>query len=626
MLNTCVTIPEKHRFDSHTPGKTEGFAITSSRKNILLCKTKDQNGVILFQAEKFEQREQFAQFTQWQKPPANDELRLIPIGGLGEFGMNALVVHTAQTLLLVDCGQLFPAEEQPGIDSIVPDFAYFEPFADDIDAILLTHGHEDHIGALPYFLERWPVPVYGTPFTLALLANNLKEHELNVPLIEVSDYERLPIGFGEIEAEWIPVTHSIPDACAIALHTRQGVIFHSGDFKFDPNPVDGRKTGQARIKEIGDAGVRALLSDSTNIHIPGHAPFESICSDGLLAAFRATEGRVFLATFSSHIHRVQLVLELAHQTGRRVCVVGRSMERNIAIARNLGLLKQPDGALEKIFFDAKELHSHPPAKTLVLCTGSQAEPLSGLARILRGEVKGVAPSYGDRLILSARRIPGNEVAISRMLDTAARLGMETSTEAFEPLHVTGHAHQDDAAELMDLLKPEFVIPIHGNYRMLRSHAKLAQQKGWTADKTPLLEGGQCFQVFKNGAARLAGAVPTGKCFVAQGVDRRVDAIIVRDRLIMQEYGIIVATIQLDKQGRLIGEPDILSRGFVILNDDEAYSSLLKETVKQAYFDAPREVQRDKELLSDLLRQSLKRVTRKTTQTRPMIVPVIIRAV
>jgi ribonuclease J len=558
-------------------------------------------------------------FEQWQEPPQEGELRLVPIGGLGDFGMNALVVHTAKTLLLVDCGQLFPTDEQPGIDSIVPDFAYFEPFADSIDAVLLTHGHEDHIGALPYFIERWPVPVYGTPFTLELVANRLKEHELKTKLIEVHDFTRLAIGCGEIESEWVPVTHSIPDACAIVLHTGQGVIFHSGDFKFDQNPVDGRKTGTGRIEKLGSAGVRALLSDSTNIHAPGRAPSESQCKDGLAKAFDATKGRLYLATFSSHIHRVQAVLDLATKTQRRVCVVGRSLERNIAVARNLGLLTCHDD----IFIDAKDLQSYEPSNTVVLCTGSQAEPLSGLVRILKGEVKGVVPVPGDRLVLSARSIPGNEVPISKMLDKAARLGMETYIDGFEPVHVTGHAHKEDVAQLMDMLKPEYVIPAHGTYRLLQGHARLAQSKGWTAEKTPILDGGQCLQLFSDGTSRQPGVVPIGKSFVNEGLERPVDARIVHDRLIMQEDGIIVATIQMSKQCQIVGEPGILSRGFVILNDDETYSGLLKATIRKAFDEAPPEAQRDKDLLSELLRQSLKRVIRKTTQTRPMIVVMVL---
>jgi len=562
-------------------------------------------------------------FENWREPPGDGEMRLVPIGGLGEFGMNALAVHTRDTLLLIDCGQLFPTEEQPGIDSIVPDFAYFEPFAGDIDAVLLTHGHEDHIGALPYFLERWPVPVYGTPFTLSLVANKLKEHGLDVPLVEVADFERRGVGRGAVVAEWIPVTHSIPDACAIALHTGQGIVFHTGDFKFDESPADGRRTGTARIRELGRAGVRALLSDSTNAHIAGFAPEESVCMAGLREAFGSAEGRVYLATFSSHIHRIRMALELALEAGRKVCVVGRSMERNISAARGLGLLGLGGGALGGLFIEHRDLLSYPPGRLLILCTGTQAEPLSGLARILKGEVRGATPWPRDLLVLSSRSIPGNEVPISRMLDRAAMMGMETSSEGLGALHVTGHAHQGDAARMMDLLGPEYVVPVHGTYRLLQRHARLAQSKGWAPGKTPLLDGGRCLQLFADGTARMAGAVPVGKCFVDQRVERRVDARVVHDRLILQEDGIVVATVQMDRGGRLVGEPGIVSRGFVILNDDQAYGELLKETVRRAFDDAPSEVRADREMLSELLRQSLKRIIKKTTQGRPMVVTMVL---
>jgi ribonuclease J len=260
---------------------------------------------------------------------------------------------------------------------------------------------------------------------------------------------------------------------------------------------------------------------------------------------------------------------------------------------------------------------------MVLCTGTQAEPLSGLARILKGEVKGATPWPGDRLVLSSRAIPGNEVPISRMLDRAARLGMETSMEGLGPVHVTGHGHQEDAARMMDLLDPEYVIPVHGTYRLLQGHARLAQSKGWAAKKTPLLDDGRCLQLFDDGTSRLAGRVPVGKCFVDQRVERRVDARVVNDRLILQEDGIVVATVQVDRKGRLVGEPGIASRGFVILNDDQAYGALLKETVRQACDGAPSEVRADREMLSELLRQALKRIIKKPTQGRPMRVTMIL---
>jgi ribonuclease J len=563
------------------------------------------------------------EFETWTEAPAADELRLIPIGGLGEFGMNALVVHSARSLFLVDCGQLFPSDDQPGIDSIVPDFAYLEPFAERIQAVLLTHGHEDHIGALPYFLRRWPVPVYGTAFTLGLVEGKLREHGLDLGLLHsVRDYGCVKVGDGEIEAEWIPVTHSIPDACALALHTPQGVLVHSGDFKIDPEPLDGRHTGMDRLKALGDGGVRLLMADSTNVGRLGRSPSESACREGLEAAFEQTKGRLFVTTFSSNIHRLQTVVDLAYEFHRRVVLLGRSLDRNLGLARSLKRLDLPDD----ILIDVKDAQLYDPDELLVLCTGSQGEPMSGLARLLRREVKGLRIEPGDRLVVSARSIPGNEVSISRMLDQAERLGAETSLEGLGPVHASGHGSRDELADLIRAVRPAQMVPVHGTYRNLRAHGKLAASLGWTPERISLLDGGLCLRLFADGRMDMPGAVPVGKCFVSEGVDHMVDARVVKDRLILQEDGVVFATLLVDPQtGDLAADPSILSRGFVMLSDDEAYGELLAGVARKTYEEAPPAVRKDGEALRDTLRLALRRVIRKTTQTRPLVIPVILES-
>lgn len=560
----------------------------------------------------------------WQEPPKEDELRLIPIGGLGEFGMNALVVHTAKTLLLIDCGQLFPSEDQPGIDSIIPDFAYLENFSDKIDAVLLTHGHEDHLGALPYFLERWPVPVYGSAFTMGLLEGKLKECDLwdvqNMHVVE--DFSRINIGNGEIEAEWIPVTHSIPDACAISLQTPWGVIVHTGDYKLDVTPTNGRLTGTGRLKELGDAGVSVLISDSTNVLQTTPTPSEQVCREGIDDTFKKTKGKLFIATFSSNISRIQTILDLAYVNKRKVCLLGRSMERNVALARKLGYLLLPD----ELFIDVKDVPLFPANQVVILCTGTQGEEMSALSRVLRDEVKWLKIANGDRLVLSSRAIPGNEVSISRMLDTAEYLGADTTIDEPKPVHTTGHGHRDDLASMIRMLRPQYIIPAHGTYRNLKCHSQLAKTMGYSEDKVFFLDGGGCLQLYQDGKANLVGRVPIGKCFVDQGVSHMVDARVVHDRLILQEDGIVIATLLVDPiSGELASDPTILSRGFVVLSDDKNYGRLLCETVRTAFVEAPSNIRKNNDLLIEFLRQSLRRIIRKTTQTRPVVVPMILDA-
>ena len=557
-------------------------------------------------------------FETWMESPRTGELRLVPIGGLGEFGMNALAVHTREDMLLVDCGLLFPSEDQPGIDRIVPDFAYLEPFADRIRGVALTHGHEDHIGALPYFLHRWPVPVYGTAFTLGLVESKLKEHDLDLELLNVvEDFGRVDFG-KDLSVEWIPITHSIPDACCLAIHTPQGVVVHSGDFKLDPTPVDGRLTGLARLNELGESGVRLLLSDSTNSFRSGHAPSEAICREGLEDAFEATKGRLLVATFSSNIHRIQILIELAAKHGRKVLGLGRSLERALGLARRLRIMDIP----EDILIDAADAADFPASKLLIVCTGSQGEPMSALARMLKGEMKGLKLAKGDRLVLSSRPIPGNEVPIARMLDAAARLGVETDISAFGPIHATGHGHRDDMRGLMRAVKPAHFVPVHGAYRNLQAHARLAREEGWKDDAVTLLDGGECLLVTKD-RVRIAGSLPVGRLLVDEGVDHAVDSQVVKDRLILQEDGVIFATVQLDGRGGLAAEPTIVSRGFVVRSDDESYAEVLKDAIRAALDALPADLRKDSEALRDLLRQAIRKAVRKTTGTRPMVVPVVL---
>ena len=406
-------------------------------------------------------------------PAAEPSVRLIPLGGLGEIGLNMMLVESGDDLIAIDCGLMFPDDDLPGIDYVIPDFAYAVAKRDSFRAVVLTHGHEDHVGALPYLLRQAPVPVYGTPLTLALVAEKLREHGLTDGADLRPIRPRQIVEIGGFRPEPIRVTHSIADGIGLAIDTPVGTIVHTGDFKLDPSPLDGEAPDYRRFAELGEQGVLLLCSDSTNVDRPGHTRSEVEVGAALAERFTRATGRIILATFASHIHRIQQVLQLAAEHGRRVALLGMSMQKNVQLAAELGYLRVP----EDLLLPLEELTALPPARQVILSTGSQGEPNSALALMAAGEHREVQVARGDLVILSARVIPGNERTVGRVINALYRLGAEVLYEDNAFVHVSGHASQDDLKLMMNLTRPRYFVPVHGEYRHLVAHAKLARQMG-----------------------------------------------------------------------------------------------------------------------------------------------------
>jgi len=545
-------------------------------------------------------------------------VRLIPLGGLGEIGLNMMLIESGDDLIAVDCGLMFPDDELPGIDHVIPDFTYALARRSGFRAVVLTHGHEDHIGALPYLLREAEVPVYGTPLTLALVAERLREHGLaeTADLRPIRPRQRFEAGPFSIEP--IRVTHSIADGIGLAIDTPAGTIVHTGDFKLDPSPLDGEPPDYRRFAELGEQGVLVLCSDSTNVERPGHTPSEMDVGQALGARFDAASGRIIVATFASHIHRIQQVLTLAARTGRRVALLGMSMQKNVTIAAELGYLRVPDG----IIVPLEELGELPARRQVILSTGSQGEPNSALALMAAGEHKYVRVERGDLVIVSARVIPGNERTVSRVVNALYRLGAEVLYEENAFVHVSGHASQEDLKLMFNLTRPRYFIPVHGEYRHLLGHARLAESVGITSDRVFLIEDGMGVEVSPT-EARAAGPFPAGRVLVDGKSVGDIGAVVLRDRQLLAEDGLVAVSIAVDRHGTVVAGPEIASRGFVYVKENEPLFEEMKKVVLAALAERDPDAPSDRELIGATVRSAVRHFVNQRFRRRPVVLPLVL---
>ena len=550
--------------------------------------------------------------------PTAPHLEIVPLGGLGEFGMNLMVYRFGADCLVVDAGMMFPGAEHLGVDVVIPNLSFLD-VCGHVHAVVLTHGHEDHIGALPYLLARHEVPVYGTPYTLGLVRSRLAEHGGALQhLLRPLPPAGAGLQIGPFGIECLPVSHSIPHSVMIVLRTPIGTVLHTADFKLDTTPFDGWATDLARLARLGDEGVLALLSDSTNAERPGVTPGEHTVAPALDALVASAQRRVFVTTFASNVHRVQQVADIAVRHGRRVALVGSSMASHAEVAERLGLLRIPAGAR----VDPEAAMTLPPGRVLFLVTGSQGEPMSALARISVAKHREVAVEEGDRVIHSARAIPGNEKSIGRMINHLLRRGAEVITEADAPVHVSGHPAADELRMLLQLVRPRFLIPIHGEYRQLLAHARLGRASGLDADRVVLADSGDVILVDPHRAA-VVDRVPVGHVFIDATLEE-VDFQLLRDRRQIAGDGVVVPVIAVDPdEGPTAGAIEIVSRGFLPEGDGESVFLEARQIVADALAEATPEERTDEGLLKARIHAELKRFLRRRTQRRPLIVPVIL---
>ncbi len=549
-----------------------------------------------------------------------EKVRLVPLGGLGEVGKNMMVVEYGDDIIIVDAGVMFPDEEMFGVDLVIPDTSYLADKKQRIRGILITHGHEDHVGGLPYILPMLDFPpVYATRLTHGLISVKLKEHHLlekaTIEVIAPGD----KVSLGACWAEFFRVNHSIPDAVGLVIHTPVGAVLHTGDYKFDYTPVDGKPADIGTLGRIGNEGVLLMMGDSTRVESPGFTPSERVINDSLDQIFANAPGRILIATFASLISRVQQVVDTATRYERYVALVGRSMINNVQMAIELGYLNIPKGMLIRV----EDVNKFEPEQIVIICTGSQGEPTSALTRIANEDHRSVHIQTGDTVILSATPVPGNEKMVHRTINNLFRQGAEVFYQGISNVHVSGHGAQEELKLMLSLVRPRFFLPVHGEYRQLVLHAKLANSMGIPADRILVAEDGDIIEVNQDGIERLSHTT-SGNVFVDGLSVGDVGQIVLRDRKVLSQDGILMAILTIDKEtGQPLAGPDIVSRGFVYMRDAEELMERAREQVLESFYYHTNHHSSDWAYVKDKIKSTLSEFLYQKTRRRPMIIPVVV---
>lgn len=546
------------------------------------------------------------------------KLKLIPLGGLQEIGKNMLVVEYKNTIIVIDCGLMFPDEGMLGIDLVIPDISYLLKNKDKVKGIMLTHGHEDHIGALPYVLRQINVPLYGTKLTLGLVENKLKEHttlsDVSMNIIKPRDVVKL----GDLEVEFIKTNHSIADSVGLAVHTPVGTIVHTGDFKIDYQPVDGELIDLHRFAELGKKGVLVMLADSTNVEREGYSMSESTVGHNFTELFSNAKQRILVATFASNIHRIQQVVNASIQSGRKVAISGRSMVNVINVATELGYLDIP----ENVLLDIDHIDKHPANRITIITTGSQGEAMSALTRMASSDHRKVDIVPGDTVIISATPIPGNEKLVSRVINQLFKKGADVIYEALADVHVSGHAYQEELKLLQALIKPKFFVPVHGEYRHLIQHAQIAEKMGVAKENIFIADNGTVMEFTKD-TGKITGTVMAGRVLVDGLGVGDVGNIVLRDRKHLSQDGLIVVVVTLSKEsGLVVAGPDIISRGFVYVRESEDLMEQARSVIKEALVSCEEKKITEWGTIKTYIKDNLKEYIYQKTKRNPMILPII----